>query len=662
MPNLKKLCALTALACSLWPVAASAQDVLFLSTSENTPPVGGGGPGIMDKAYEAFASAAGGTGNIIDRRGALTNDTLTAADFANVKVVVVQSVYKTITAANSALITNLMATRPDLTFAIFSDGCCQQPSNITPLMNAIGSATGWSLTRTNVGGTIYAPLNSASPYQGDFAAVPTLRGEAYDLINNVPGAYALYLANGATAPATPTTPTSSYGFIVPQKRYANGAGACTIMVSDTSLFFNPGDAQRFPLAAAVLAAQQGACKANTAEPDLVATLATSGPMQPNVPQTFTLTVKNQGLAAGSTDGNVTITLPAGTQVDPATPLPAGCSVAGSALTCQPGALAAGADKTFQFKLVASTIPASLPVAVSGVTGEITTTNNTSTTPIASAPDLVGSLTANGPMQPNVPQVFTMTVTNQGGAPSTDGDATVTLPPGVTVDPATPLPAGCSVAGSTLTCQPGALAPGANKTFQFKLVSSQPATPPLQMAVTGVTGEANTGNNTSTSTIAAAPDLAATLTASGPMQPNVPQVFTLQVTNQGTVASTDGSVTVTLPAGVTVDPATPLPAGCSVAGSALTCQPGALAAGADKTFQFKLLSTLATAPTLQIAVTGVTGELNTANNSASTTIPSAPIGSNVTGVPTLGLPALLSMSLLLPLAARRRKNGAPRNAG
>ena len=135
----------------------------------------------------------------------LTTGVLTAADFTDVDTVVVQSVYRTITPANMAFLQNLMDTRPDITFIHFIDGCCQTTTNITPYINYFSGQTSWSLTRTGSGGSITSPLNSNSPYATGFPT--SLVGEAYDLINNIPAGYAMYLGNGATPPTSLTTAT-----------------------------------------------------------------------------------------------------------------------------------------------------------------------------------------------------------------------------------------------------------------------------------------------------------------------------------------------------------------------------------------------------------------------------------------------------------------------
>ena len=376
MSPLKTLCAAAALACALLPASAlAAGKVLFLSTDELTSP-GVNGVEIMNGAYEAFEQAAGGAANIIDKRQYLTNGTLAASDFTGVDVVVVQSVYKPITAANMAFLANLMQTRPDLTFVMFIDGCCSTAGNIS------------------------SPLNASSPYQAGFAGVPQLMGNAYDLITNVPGGYALFLNHGATPPATLTTPTNAYGLVLPQKRASAGQGACTVFVADTSIFHNPPHSpQRGPLAAAALAAARnasGACAGNTIEPDLTPELSGPNALQPGVPQTYSVTARNIGLS-GSTDGKVTVQLPTGMDIVPGS-FPTSCTWTAPNLECTLPAIAAGGSApAISFAATPSvTGPLTLQSCVTNVTGEANLANNAASASRTGAPR--GNLTVGLPVQ------------------------------------------------------------------------------------------------------------------------------------------------------------------------------------------------------------------------------------------------------------------------
>jgi hypothetical protein len=118
----------------------------------------------------------------------------------------------------------------------------------------------------------------------------------------------------------------------------------------------------------------------------------------------------------------------------------------------------------------------------------------------------------------------VTVTNQGNLPSSNGTVTITVPGGVTVDPAS-LPAWCSVAGATITCDltsVSPIAPGDSRSIPFTLTASQDVTNAvIDATVSGVADEDIVTNNPSsfrinpmTAPVPALNELALTLLALG----------------------------------------------------------------------------------------------------------------------------------------------------
>ena len=467
-----------------------AQQVLVLSPNETAS-----GAGFINNAYNAF-SAVAGAGNMVDGRGALGSATPDANLLAGSKVVVIATTYARINPAWVPVLRNAMLNRPDLTFVLFTDGCCETPTNLAPFVNIINEGTGWNLGRSAyINSLISSPLNTNSLYAGSFTGLNPMRGGYYELITNVPSDNALYLANGVTTPPALGTRTNAYAFFVPQQRFNNGQGACTFMTSDVSPFNFSAQfsaiAQSFMHAATDPA---GACKQATREPDLAIALA--GPANPPVgqPATYTATVTNQG-ASPSVAGNATINIPPGMTVDTAT-LPTGCTAAGQTVTCSVNALAAGASQAFAIHVTPTQlVNTPITAAVGAVTGEANTTNNAASLPVAStgAPDLVSSVVPPATLTVGTPATFTLTATNQGNLPSSDGAVTLTIPAGLTADPAT-LPAGCALAGQVITCQAGALAAGGAQSWPIVLTPTAAGPITLATNVTGVTGEANTGNN------------------------------------------------------------------------------------------------------------------------------------------------------------------------
>ena len=491
--------------CLLVCQAAFAQQVLFLSPDEGlAEPPHAPTWSITDAAYNAFSGVVGAA-NMTDGRRLLSSATPDASIFAGSKVVVLTTTYARINAAWLPVLRDAMLNRPDLTFVLFPDGCCLQAQNLHPIIDIINTGTGWGLTPSAyIGSLIDSPLNTNSLYAGSFSGVNPMHGGYYELLNNVPADNALYLAQGATPPPIGST-TSAYGFFVPQQRFNGGQGACVFLTADISPF--TFGAQTANIASAFMSAAtaaNGACAQSTREPDLVATV--TGPAAPTIgsPATYTLTVANEG-ATNSAATTATITIPAGMTIDTAT-LPAGCTAAGQVVTCNVAALTATTG-TVSFPInVTPTQPGAVNVSasVATVAGETSTANNSTTLAVApaGAPDLVPTLT--GPASPPIgsPSNYVLTATNQGNVASTDGSVAVTLPAGMTANPAT-LPAGCTLAGSVITCTPGALAPGASTSWTLPLTPTQAGATNLAVAVTGVTGEANTGNNGTTFAVAPA---------------------------------------------------------------------------------------------------------------------------------------------------------------
>ena len=479
--------------------AALAQQVLFLSTNETAD------HGLTNNAYNAFAanSVVTALGGIVDGRGWLSNTTpLDPAIFNGKKVVVLTTTYVQMNPAQVPVLRHAILTRPDLTFVMFPDGCCERATNLMPIISILNEGTGWGMAGAYHGSTIDAPLNTNSLYKSSFTSLNPMKGGWYWLLSNVPSDNALYLAQGATPPVTGTT-TSAYGFFVPQQGFNGGQGACVFLTADISPFVSTAQsntiADVFMNAAT---APNGACAQSTREPDLVASV--TGPAAPTIgsPATYTLTVANAG-ATNSPATTATMTVPAGMTIDTVT-LPAGCTAAGQVVTCNVPALTATTG-TVSFPInVTPTQPGAVNVSasVTTVAGETSTANNSTTMAVApaGAPDLVPSVS--GPASPVVgtPSTYTLSVANQGNLAGNDGNVTLTVPTGMTVGP---LPPGCAQAGQTITCTvTGPLNPTATQSWPITLTPTQAGPLALQTDVTGVTGETNTTNNTQTTNVTA----------------------------------------------------------------------------------------------------------------------------------------------------------------
>jgi uncharacterized repeat protein (TIGR01451 family) len=342
-------------------------------------------------------------------------------------------------------------------------------------------------------------------------------------------------------------------------------------------------------------------------PDLSVTLSGLTELPTATNETMTLTVANADQAPSTGAGTqATVTLPAGITL---VSFPPACTYAAPTLTCPVGAMLAGEQKTFNFTINAPAPVNDVPITaqVDVVAGEINGANN-SETMIVSAPghpDLtVQSITGPGMLTGADPGTYVLTIGNTGNLDSNDGTVLITLPsdtqvvasslsasPGIT----------CTVVGpASLQCVLGPIAQGKTATVRFAIVANAGSEPfagePLKVAITGVTGESVTVNNTGQIIVAGTgvfPDLTSSITGPGTLAVGATGAYTVTVSNIGTDDSVGGDVEVLLPVGLEVIPAS-LPAGCIPAAGNVSfiCTLGNIAKGASVTIPFSVTATQA----------------------------------------------------------------------
>lgn len=374
--EIKTLCAAAAVLCALLPATASAKKVLYMTTAE-TPSFAA----VLASFETNLAAVAGGASNVISRPGALTTDVLSADDFKpenDIDLVFLVTGDGATSAHNMGVITGQMAARPDLTFVIFADGCCNRGFNATPFADAIKAATGWPLSySTHTPGPL--TLNTNSIYSSSFSSLPSMQAANYYTVSGTPAAYALYLPPIQPIPSLGSTATAA-GLLVPQKVYNRGQGSCTFFLGDSNPFY-PALGQGARIASSFLHAARdpnGACKKATYEPDLVPTLTATSPFAVNQPQNYKVSIKNEG-QSGSTDGTLEITLPAAMTLDVAS-LPAFCAWAAPKITCTPlNAIASGAQHAdITFRATPTAPGLTLEAEIKNVTSELNLKNNKAT--------------------------------------------------------------------------------------------------------------------------------------------------------------------------------------------------------------------------------------------------------------------------------------------
>ncbi|GAD22710.1 hypothetical protein AVS7_02470 [Acidovorax sp. MR-S7] len=217
---------------------------------------------------------------------------------------------------------------------------------------------------------------------------------------------------------------------------------------------------------------------------------------------YRLTVRNEETATPPNhlvNGNAMVRdeLPAGLEL--VLPAPAGCTYAARTLECGPIVnLNQGATRTYDFNVtVAATNAASLRnVATVTSPGDPVDPNNENGIDVPVENIDVGLVKSVDRASASVGNTltYTLAVTNNGSAPNSAAVITDSLPAGVTFVASA---SGCTAAGSTVTCNVGALAVSQTKTFTFTVTvnpSVAPGTRLLNTASVTTPGDRDPTNN------------------------------------------------------------------------------------------------------------------------------------------------------------------------
>jgi uncharacterized repeat protein (TIGR01451 family) len=384
--------------------------------------------------------------------------------------------------------------------------------------------------------------------------------------------------------------------------------------------------------------------------------------------TYALLLGNSG--GIPTTGTVTLvdTLPAGLSYQSASGNNWTCGAAGQIVTCTyAAAIAAGANAA-PLALVVAVGAAATPGVVNSATasggGAANPVTATDPTAVDGVPNLIATKSHTGSFEVGQPATYTITVGNDGTAPTNGTPIVVTdnLPAGITY---------ASGSGTGWTCQAGPIVgPGSfTCTSAGSLaVSNSQTFPPITLNVTPTA--AGTVVNTISASGGGAPNTATASDTTVIAPPAVPPTLTLQKShngdftvgttgtfllvagNTGTVA-TAGTITLTdtLPAGLTYAGATGTNWTCPAASSSqtITCTyTAAIAAGgvtSTLTFNVNVLASVVSPATNTASASGG-GAANTANAS-DTAIVNAPklaLSKSHAGSATIGAPLTYTLTV------------------
>jgi uncharacterized repeat protein (TIGR01451 family) len=357
---------------------------------------------------------------------------------------------------------------------------------------------------------------------------------------------------------------------------------------------------------------------------------------------FLTTNNGPSTAAAS---SIVVAIPAGL-----TPIsaPAGCTISGQTVTCALGDLPSGSSVTTTVTVRAAAglteVSAQATAEATSSTPDYDVRNNADVAPFVMGPvaDLVitktagaATVSAGGTMN------WTLAITNNGPFASNGSSVTDVLPAGLTpTSVSSSVPDACTIAGQSVTCQAGEIVPGAG--YQALIVTTVDpdyagATITNTATLTpGTETDPNAANNTASASVSVNPgatgaDLAITKKASaGTVKPGGTLGYTMVVTNIGGSVSTTGTITDTLPQGLTPASASITGVACAIRGRTVTCPVGFLPVDSSvtATVTAKVGKDRAGATLLNVARVTTGGEVdpNTRNNTArARTVVTVPAG-------------------------------------
>jgi uncharacterized repeat protein (TIGR01451 family) len=338
---------------------------------------------------------------------------------------------------------------------------------------------------------------------------------------------------------------------------------------------------------------------------------------------FTITVSNGGAGPAS---NVTLTdtLPTGSGISwSESPDNASCAIASNALTCTFATIAVGGSASVHV----SSPTTGASCATYNNTAEFSSADGSgqasASVTVNCQPDVTVSKSGNGPLTAGQTATFTITVTAGGTGPSSNVTLSDALPSGTWTLSGTNA-AQCSIASSALSCNFGTMASGTSKTVSVSRATTGADCPSITNpgATLSATGDTNTGNNSTgavTILVNCQPDVTVSKSGNGPLDAGQTAMFTITVSAGGTGASSNVTLSDTLPSGTwTLGGADA--ASCNIAAGVLSCSFGTMASNTSKVVTLSRATVGGDCPSIaNTATVNATGDTNTSNNSASATI-------------------------------------------
>jgi uncharacterized repeat protein (TIGR01451 family) len=305
------------------------------------------------------------------------------------------------------------------------------------------------------------------------------------------------------------------------------------------------------------------------------------------PLTYTVTVTNPGPDAA--EGVVlTDTLPAGVELVSATPSQGTCSGA-PVVTCALGTITPSFEGPPATATVTLTVRPQQPGTIRNVATVTADTpdpdpddnRDDEPTTVLGADLALTKVDTPDPVGLGEPLTWTIRATNRGPLASEQVTVTDALDPSVTLRQPPAASQGTCSGGRTVTCALGTLASGASATVTLLVTPGRAGDLRNTAVVRGARADPDLENNTAVSdTTVLTADLRVTKTVTpDPVVVGQPLTWRITVANRGPARAPGVRLVDTLPRGSRVLSVTPSQGSCGLPGVTVTCELGALPAGA-----------------------------------------------------------------------------------
>ena len=283
----------------------------------------------------------------------------------------------------------------------------------------------------------------------------------------------------------------------------------------------------------------------------------------------------------------------------ATNVPAGCSLAAEVLTCNTGVLRGLGTQDFELTVTAGAVPTrgEVTASIQGHETDPDTANNAARVDVESRlrADMGVVTLPSRILGRSVTATHNVIVGNNGPDAAPNSRLVMTFSPGIAALSATSSVGTCTVAGATVTCTLGTLAPAASAIVDVSMRADTIGAAGITMQASSDGVDTNTDQSATTNvTIQPLADSAVELAvAAGAKTAGTPFQYTATVRNNGPDPARIEALFTATAAGATVTAATPSGGNCSVpASDRATCTLTELASGASATVTYTVNASVA----------------------------------------------------------------------